>query len=172
MGAATKSTLVAADTNYLLDLAEETAVAWEALEAIRKRLPHAVITVPPTVIHELVTAHDDPSDAEEQRLATIALANLRRKWGFQPVDFVPVGHGIVERIAESIRVRGYAPHEEVNDSFVLAEAALLGCTLLVTTDNHLLDAPAGPLRLLLDAYDVGCPIIVSPRKIARDFFPR
>jgi rRNA-processing protein FCF1 len=172
MAAATKSTLVAVDTNYLFDLAAETAVAWEALEVIGKRLPQPVVTVPPTVLHELVIANDNPEDPEEQRLAAIALGSLRAKWKFQPIDFVPVGHGIVERIAESIRERGYIPQEEVNDSLILAEASLLGCVLLVTADNHLLDAPAGPLRLLLDAHDVGCPLIVSPRKIVRDFFPR
>ena len=46
------------------------------------------------------------------------------------------------------------------------------CALLISADNHLLDVPAGPLKLLLDAQDVASPIIVSPRKIARDFFPK
>lgn len=88
------------------------------------------------------------------------------------MDLEPVGHGVVERIAENIRERGYLPPEEVNDSFILVEAALLGCVLLVTADNHLLDVPAGPLRLLLNVHDVAAPLIVSPRKIARDFFPK
>ena len=88
------------------------------------------------------------------------------------MDLVPVGHGIVERIAEKIRERGYLPHDEVNDSLILAEASLLNCALLISADNHLLDVPAGPLKLLLDAQDVASPLIVSPRKIAREFFPK
>jgi hypothetical protein len=128
--------------------------------------------VPPTVIDELVVAHDDPTEEEEQRLAGIALTSLRIKWKFRPMDLEPVGHGIVERIAASIRERGYLPPEEINDSFILAEAALLECLLLVSADNHLLDVPAGPLKLLLSSYDVAAPLIVSPRKIARDFFPK
>ena len=48
----------------------------------------------------------------------------------------------------------------------------MDCTLLITSDNHLLDVPAGPLKLLLDSCDVACPLIVSPRKIAREFFPK
>lgn len=141
MAAATKSTLLAVDTNFLLDLAADTAVAGEALETIRRRLPGSLILVPPTVIDELAVAHADPADREEQRLAGIALTSLRAKWKFQPVDLVPVGHGIVERIAEKIRARGYLPHDEVNDSLILAEASLLNCTLLITADNHLLDVP-------------------------------
>jgi hypothetical protein len=42
----------------------------------------------------------------------------------------------------------------------------------LAADSHLLDVPAGPLKLLLDAHDVASPIIVSPRKIAREFFPK
>ena len=172
MAAATKSTLLAVDTNFLLDLAADAAVSWEALETIRRRLPDPIILVPPTVIDELVVAHDDPTDPEEHRLAGIALTHLRAKWKFQPVDLVPVGYGIVERIAEKIQERGYLPHDEVNDSLILAEASLLNCALLISADNHLLDVPAGPLKLLLDAQDVASPIIVSPRKIAREFFPK
>lgn len=172
MPAGKKSTRLAVDTNFLLDLAADTAASWEALETIRRRLPEPLILIPPTVIDELVVAHDDPEGAEEQRFAAIALTSLRAKWKFRPMDLEPVGHGVVERIAENIRERGYLPPEEVNDSFILAEAALLGCVLLVTADNHLLDVPAGPLRLLLNAHDVAAPVIVSPRKIARDFFPK
>jgi len=172
MAVGTKSTLIAVDTNYLLDLAEEAPASWEALEIIRRRLPGAIIIVPPTVIDELAVAHDHAGDADEQRLAEIAVVNLRTKWKFQPVDLVPVGHGIVEQIAEKIRERGYLPAEEINDSLILAEASLLNCTLLLSSDNHLLDVPAGPLKLLLDSHDVSCPLIVSPRRIARDFFQK
>lgn len=172
MATEAKSTLIAVDTNFLFDLAAKTPVCWDALETLRKRLPSPVILVPPTVINELAVAHDDPADPEEQRLATLALAQLRQVWRFQPIELVPVGHGIVERIANSIRERAYLPTEERNDSTILAEAALLDCRLLVTTDSHLLDVPANPLKQLLDTFDVSSPIIVSPRKIVQDFFPK
>ncbi len=172
MATEAKSTRVAVDTNFLLDLAALTPVSWDALETLRRRLPNPVFLVPPTVINELAVAHDDPEDTEEQHLATLALTQLRQVWKFQPIELVPVGHGIVERIADRIRERDYLPTEEKNDSYILAEAALLDCRLLVTADAHLLDVPAHPLKLLLDAFDVNSPIIVSPRKIVQDFFPR
>lgn len=172
MATAAKSTLIAVDTNFLLDLAAKTPVCWDALETLRTRLPSPLFLVPPTVIHELAVAHDDPEDTEEQTLATLALTQLRGTWKFQPIELVPVGHGIVERIADSIRDRNYLPAEEKNDSHILAEAALLNCRLLVTADGHLLEVPANPLKLLLDSFDVSSPIIVSPRKLVRDFFPK
>jgi rRNA-processing protein FCF1 len=172
MPAETKSTLVAVDTNFLLDLAAKTAVCWDALTTIRERLPRCIILVPPTVIDELSFAFDNPEDLNEQRLAGIALQNLRANWKFQPVDLVPVGHGIVECIADKIRARGYLPQEEKNDSFILAEAALMHCALLISADGHLRDVPAGPLKLLLNEHDVGCPLIVSPWKIVNEFFQR
>ena len=64
----------------------------------------------------------------------------------------------------------YLSHEERNDALILAEAALLDCTMLLTSDAHMLDIPPGPLRLLLEAHDVSTPLIVSPRKLVSEFF--
>ncbi|MEN9633100.1 MAG: hypothetical protein RL077_1504 [Verrucomicrobiota bacterium] len=43
MAAATKSTLLAVDTNFLLDLAADAAAASEGLETMERRLPQPVI---------------------------------------------------------------------------------------------------------------------------------
>ena len=39
-------------------------------------------------------------------------------------------------IAQRLREQELIPDEEVNDSLVLAESALLGCTMLLTSDEH------------------------------------
>jgi rRNA-processing protein FCF1 len=62
MPMAAKSTRLVVDTNFLFDLAADTAIAWEALETVRARLANPIIFVPPTVIDELVVAHDHPKD--------------------------------------------------------------------------------------------------------------
>jgi hypothetical protein len=56
MAAAIKSTLLAVDTNFLLDLAADTAVSWEALETIRRRLPDPAdsFPLPPVFPHDIV----------------------------------------------------------------------------------------------------------------------
>ncbi len=68
-------------------------------------------------------------------LAVTALQSLTR-WRFEPVNFLPVEYGITERIALKLRHAGLLPETEINDSFILAEAALLGCGLLVSSDEH------------------------------------
>jgi predicted nucleic acid-binding protein len=164
-----KSTLIAVDTNFLLDLAEGNKDCWGAVETIRQRLPNAIIFVLPTVIDELTMAHDQPDSLEEQRQASKALYSLRRDWKFQPVDLVPVGHGIVEQTADKIRSAGLIPEEERNDSFILAEAALAECVMLITHDNHLLNVDPSKLKFLLESCDVCCPLIVSPWKVSSFF---
>ena len=166
----TKSTLIAVDTNFLLDLANGDADCWDALETVKGRLPGPIIYVLPTVIDELTYLHDHTKDDAEQKSAAKALSSLRRDWKFRPIDLLPVGHGIVEQTADKIRGIGLLPEEEKNDSFILAEAALADCTILITHDRHLLEVNPAKLRILLDSCDVCCPLIVSPWKIA-SFFP-
>jgi len=66
------------------------------------------------------------------------------------------------------------PDEEVNDGFIIAEAALLGCDLLLSSDRHLIDAGTHPkFRSFLEdsGVDGDQLVIGSPRTIARKFFP-
>jgi hypothetical protein len=163
--------LVAADTNVLLDLALPRDTVHDAVDLIRSRIKAATLVALPTAIQELtdISILGDPA---RQRQAGVALDSLLSPWNIRPLDYVPVGHGITERIADKIRAGGLLPEAERHDSFLLAESALADCQLLLTSDHHLLDIPAERLRLLLSAQDVGCPIIVSPQRVVKDFFPR
>jgi len=95
---------------------------------------------------------------------------MLKPWGFQPVNCVPVGHGIVHRIAETIREKGLLPESEINDSLIVAEAGLLGISILLSSDGHLKEIPHHDLRLIMDAADVRTPLIASPWKIVHEFF--
>jgi predicted nucleic acid-binding protein len=163
--------LIAADTNVLLDMALPRDHVHDAVALIRTRVKAAILVVLPTVIQELadISLLGDPA---KRRQAGAALDSLLDPWDFRPINYVPVGHGITERIAGRILAARLLPEAERNDSLILAEAALADCGLLLTSDNHLLDIPADRLRLLLTAQDVGCPSIVSPQRVVRDFFPR
>lgn len=86
-----------------------------------------------------------------------------------PLNLVPVGHGITDRIAGELRRRGFLPDEEVNDSFIVAESALTGCNILLSSDQHILDIPGDRLALMLTEADVETLIIASPRNVARKF---
>ncbi|MDR1279614.1 MAG: type II toxin-antitoxin system VapC family toxin [Opitutaceae bacterium] len=166
-----RSTLVAVDTNVLLDLALPRDVVHDAVDLICKRVAGVRFIVPPTVQEELQHLSESAAPATRKQ-AGDALDSLLHVWGFQPVDYLPVGHGIVECVADRIREQGLLPVTERRDSFLLVEAALAGAAMLLTSDEHLLLAPAGRLQLLLREHDVASPVIVDPVKIVRDFFPK
>src|SRR6266516_6468665 len=120
--------LVAVDANVLFDLADASADVVDAVSVIRERLREARLLIPPTVQHELanwVLRGDDRKQASARKAI-----RLSQSWRIIPANLIAVRHGIAERIAERIRARGLIPDEEVNDSLVLVESALLGCSLL------------------------------------------
>ena len=57
-----------------------------------------------TVLHELALAVRTGETERIRKAAFRALSQLRA-WGFEPLNLVPVGHGIVERIAGEIRCK-------------------------------------------------------------------
>jgi len=106
--------------------------------------------------------------AARRALGRRALRRLT-EWQFDLLEIVPVGHGIVERIAQRLRGAGLLPEEEVHDSLILAEAALLGCAVLLTSDSHLRGLDYSRLTWELNACDVSVPVIATPREIVRKF---
>ncbi|MDR0901984.1 MAG: DNA-binding protein [Opitutaceae bacterium] len=165
-------TLAAVDTNVLLDLALPRDVVHDAISLMRRRLAGGcVFAVLPAVLEEL--RHIQEADSGPAgTLARHTLETLLRDRTFQPVDFTSVGYDIIECAAGRILDARLLPSAERHDAEITAQAALADCQILLTSDNHLLDIPPDRLRLLLRAQDMGCPIIVSPQKVVRDFFPR
>jgi predicted nucleic acid-binding protein len=164
-----KSALVVVDSNVLVDLADDVERVWQAIEVIRTRASRYVLVVPPTVIQELALL----SQSEEEgpalmEAATKALSSLR-KWRIQPVNLVPVGHGICERIADTLIELKLLPSTERNDALVVAETAMLGATILLTSDGHILDIDRDQLHLALRSFDVDLPIRVAPWQMAKLF---
>jgi predicted nucleic acid-binding protein len=161
--------LIAADTNVLMDLAAEVESVVDALGLVRQRVAGARWIVLPTVIQELRFIAKYGETEEEERLAVKALQSLTH-WDFEPVNFLPVEYGIAEQIALRLQRAGLLPETEINDSFILAEAALLGCGLLVSSDEHFASVDFQRLTLELKASDVSVPAIASPRDIIRKFY--
>ena len=161
--------LLAVDSNVPLDLAQDVEDVADALSIIRERLPDTRLIALPTVNLELAYLSEFAEEPELKSAARDALRSLWRKWKIEPVNLVPVGHGIVEVIGAKIRSKGLIPAEETHDSFILAEAALLGCGILLTSDAHLRGTDFQSLTLLLQGFDVAAPVIATPREIVRKF---
>jgi len=164
-----RSPLIAVDTNVPLDLADDKEHALDALEVVRRRLKPGRILIPPTVFQELVFLADESESAADRDQAKRALRGLAG-WGLELVNLVPVGHGIVERIADKLQEAGLLPTEEYNDGLILAEAALLDCAILLTGDAHLRGLDFQRASLELKAFDVEMPVIATPREIVAKFF--
>ena len=166
---APQSTLVAVDTNFLLDLAVPKDIAHGAVEIFRKRAPGVEFVVPPTVIDELDYIAHRGDTAADRALALTALKRIVSVWRFRPLDFIPVGHGIIETVARKLRRNGLVPDMEINDSFILAESALANCTLLISSDEHLRGADRKLLTDTLKECDVQPILVRTPREIVRQF---
>jgi predicted nucleic acid-binding protein len=165
-----RSTLIAVDTNVLIDCAAKDESVIDCLSTIKKRLNNPPILVLPTVIQELAHCADDGDSSRERDLALLAMRSLLHPWGFSPVNVIPVGHGIVQEIARKIRRQGLIPDEEVNDSSIVAEAALAGISILISSDHHLQEIDRDQLESILNACDVETPIIAHPKQIVNNFF--
>ena len=164
-----KLTPVAIDTNVVLNFAALDEVVIDCFDTIKKRLQNVQIIILPTVILELTAIAGNETD-EARPLAAISLSSIVEPWKFTPGNCVPVGHGIVEQIGNRIRDKGLLPDEEIHDSFLIAEAALYGAALLISSDSHIKNINQQMLGLELKSCDVDCPLIASPWKIANQFF--
>ncbi len=160
---------VAVDVNFLFDLADGVEDATDAHDLLVRRLPGLTFILTPTVQHELAhlaTTGRTPLKRTTARKA-IRLAHER---GMQPRSLSAVEMGIAEQVARRLRVCGLIPESEIHDSFLPPEAALLGCRMLVTSDEHLLGADFARLSLEMSAFDLDAPVIASPHNVVRKFF--
>jgi len=162
--------LIAVDTNVLIDLADGNEIVIDCLSTIRRKFPNAPIIVPPTEVIELTDIATDGDPDAEKESALTALRKIPKEWGFKPVNYVPVGHGIIEQTAQRIRAAGLVPDGEIHDSLIIAESALANVTLLLSSDGHMKDINQPLLGELLEQCHVGKLLIFSPAKIVKDFF--
>jgi hypothetical protein len=134
-----------------------------------RRVPGLTFILTPTVQHELAhlaTAGRTPA----KRATALKAIRLAHERGMKPRGLSPVELGIAEQVARRLRACGLIPETEVHDSFLPPESALLGCRMLVTSDEHLLAADFSRLSLEMSAFDLDAPVISSPRDVVKKFF--
>ena len=151
------------DTNLLLDLAREFEVAHEFREVFQAA--GYTLLAGPTVFEELGFAALHGNE-EERALAQKAVAQAAG-WGIRPFDLSDVERAIAERFAVRLLDRGLLPEEEFNDALILAECALAGIPLLVTSDRHLLDVDADALALTFNDADLAPVHPVHPKALLK-----
>lgn len=162
--------LISVDTNVLLDQAQNDGDVLDALQTIRAKVRAAQMIITPTVLEELgkFSQGTDERAEDSNRILDEMLS-----WGYTPYPSIPIARGIVGQTALRIRAAGLVPEEEVNDSFVISEAAHFNCAMLLSTDSHLASIDRRGLKCLLGNEHASNPslILASPREIVKKFFP-
>ena len=158
----------AVDTNFLMDCARARDAALDAIEIIHRRVPKAQKFIVPTAFGELThKAMDDP-DFMERKLANTALEGMDA-WGVFPVELPDMQNFIARSVANKLLGQGILPWKERNDALILAEAAVLGCQLLISSDSHLRDADRVQLARALRECGVPAVVVHSPDEIMHIF---
>lgn len=161
--------LVAVDTNILLRLGVEDDEAVEAWQIIQDRVAGVQFIIPATVIAEAMDkARHDP-DAEVRRSANSVLAESKRRWKMHPFAPNAAQSAIIANAARQLQFGRLIACEETNDALILAEAATVGCSLLVSNDSHLREIDPKKLKELFDKLDLETPVIRTMRDIVRQF---
>lgn len=159
------------DTNVLLDLADGVEAVADAFAVLAQRLPSSDVFVVPSVLDELAFLYESGDTALVRQLAWRALQLLReQKHGLRPLLELTCPPALVEQVALELRSQDLLPQQEVHDSLILAEAALVGCALFLSSDEHLRGVDHERLTLVLNRFDLVPPVIASPREIVYKFF--
>lgn len=153
----------------LLRLADRHEATIDAWQLVKRRLAPVQFIVLPTVLGEVasLTRHAQPQVAQT---AAQALKELRHRWEFQPVDFNAVEESVTANAVRRLRDSGVVPYAERNDAFVIAEAAVQNCILLVSRDSHLLAVDSVQLTWQLRELDLPTPVIASPETLLKRFY--
>jgi hypothetical protein len=146
-----------------MDLARGEAFAHDFKEGFQQAgyLPGC----PPATLIELALlarlAEPDTAGQAEQALRRM------RQWGLESWSLPPVSGPIAAAFQQRLARLGLLPFEERTDGIILAQTALLGIPVLVTSDHHLLDIPEDDLRRALQDADLPEVTVLSPRRLAR-----
>jgi rRNA-processing protein FCF1 len=122
----TKPLRIAADTNVLLDLADEVESVLDAFATIDRRLSQTDKVVTPSVLDELAYLCDSGQSAQVRAAARRSMTQLRQEQRFRALLELPFSSEAIEDIAQEIRRDGLLPREEIHDSRILAETERQG----------------------------------------------
>jgi hypothetical protein len=149
----------------LIDLAAGAEFAHDFKEAFQSRGYEFV--VPPTALFELnnLTREDD---ALKKRRATRAMESLV-EWKCLPFLLSDSDTSAATRFRQTLSDSKIIPDDEWNDGLILAEVAIAGVPLLVTSDSHLLNIEEDLLQVAFVRAGLPSVHAVNPRRLVKAF---
>lgn len=164
-----KPKLFGADTNFLMDLADQKEAAWTAWE-IGKQRGHSFLVLP-VVAGELFYLSEN-GQAKEKALASLALERAIADWKFTPRDLSDTETEIARLGAENLLHEDILPTSEFNDAFLVCQAAVEGIPCLLSNDAHLKDCDQQRLQAVLQERGLSPVIIFRYGSYIRSFGAR
>lgn len=152
------------DANIVFDLAARKDFAHDFREVFQSR--GYALVLPPTAVFALHVIFTHGGSAADRELARLALTNLIA-WGIRPFDVDSAAEVICEQFVRRLIRKRLIPDDETNDGMILAETALAGIPLLVTSDKHLLDINEDALLLAFGEADLSPARPVHPKRLLR-----
>lgn len=150
-----KPRLFGADTNFLMDLADEKEAAWSAWEIGQQR-GHSFLILP-VVAGELFYLSEN-GQRRESALAQRALQNAIGEWKFTPRDLSDKEEDFARKAAEDLLHEDILPVSEFNDAFLVCQAAIEDIPCVLSNDAHLKDCDQERLQAVLQ--DRGLPPVL------------
>jgi len=160
----------AVDTNFLLGLAGDDDDALDAVDTLRRRAPGLSIVATPTPLLELGFFRDQTEDLRLQAASAKVLACFKPLWGFQVATLDRDKQRRITKVGDHLRRVGLLPLAERHDSFILAEAALIEASLLITQDSELRGVDYPRLVFELGRFKLHPPVLATPAEIVHKFF--
>ncbi len=161
--------LVAVDTNILLGIGGRDEDTVDSLRLILKKAAPVQLVLCPTVLQETAHLAANSDDPATRSLAVMSIGEIAA-WGLHPNILNAVQRAVADNAAALLLQRGLVPSAERNDARILAEAAVLGCVLLVSKDSHLIGLDALALSIIFHELDLTAPVVATPRDLLRKFY--
>ena len=111
------------------------------------------------------------ADPAQRDLAHRALGEIKKR-SLLAAELTDLQSVIARSLANKLLVQGVVPPEEWNDALILAEASMLDCQLLISSDSHLRDADPAQLALVLRECHAHMVVVRKPAEIVRQFAGR
>ena len=151
------------DTNVLFDLAAGRDFAHEFRETCQAK--GYALVIAPTVVSELYFLRHE-GDHDERSLASASLTKLSA-WDIRPFVLTGIQADLADQFAHKLLQRDVLPEQELNDAAILAESAVAGIPVVVSSDKHLVDIDHDVLRDLCNDADLAPVFPLSPRRLIR-----
>lgn len=153
----------ALDTDFLIGIRDGVEDCLTVADWLSQSNLHPLVSE--TVLHELADIKRLDPSPDVRNMAHEILSSLS-VWNFLTPPLSSMQRGIAEQVANKILACGCLGDDPLlNEGLIIAEAALLECTMIVSNSKSMGNASADHLKLVLLESDVCDLFVVSTNEV-------